>query len=88
VGIHEQSADNWKVFPNPAEESLTIELPRAMQEEAVLKLYNQSGAIVRRYDWPRQAQNLQISLSGLSNGIYWLELDDGEQVLRRKVMKQ
>ena len=88
VGINEHKQQAWKVFPNPANEQLTIELPKALQEEAVLKLYNQSGAIVRRYEWPGQAQKLQVSLSGLSNGIYWLELDTEQRKYRQKVVKR
>jgi PKD repeat protein len=88
VGIEKEEQEQWKVFPNPANEQLTIELPKAMQEEAVLKLYNPGGAIVRRYEWPRQDKTHRLSLKGLSNGIYWLELDDGRQTLRKKVVKQ
>ena len=88
VGINEHKQQAWKVFPNPANEQLTIELPKALQEEAVLKLYNQSGAIVRRYEWPGQAQKLQVSLSGLCNGIYWLELVTEQRKYRQKVMKR
>ncbi len=88
VGIHEHNADKWKVYPNPTEDKLTIELDQPLHDKATLRLYDQSGAIVRRYEWPRQAQKLQVSLSGLSNGIYWLELDDGTQTLRQKVVKR
>jgi hypothetical protein len=87
VGIKEDKQHTWKVFPNPANEQLTIELPKALQKEAILKLYNQSGAIVRRYEWPEQVQTHKISLKGLSEGVYWLELDDGTQTLRKKVVK-
>ncbi len=88
VGINEHKQQAWKVFPNPANEQLTIELPKALQEEAVLKLYNQSGALVRRYEWPGQDKTHRLSLKGLSNGIYWLELDTEQRKYRQKVMKR
>ncbi|MGM0612767.1 MAG: T9SS type A sorting domain-containing protein [Bacteroidota bacterium] len=88
VGINEQNADKWKVYPNPAEERLTVELDQALHEEATLRLYNQHGAIVRRHQWPKQAKTQHLSLSALSDGIYWLELDGEQRKYRQKVMKR
>ncbi|MCF8327899.1 MAG: T9SS type A sorting domain-containing protein [Bacteroidales bacterium] len=88
VGINEQNADKWKVYPNPAEERLTIELNHAIHEKATLRLYNQHGAIVRRHQWPKQAKTQHLSLYGLSNGIYWMELDIEQRKYRQKVVKR
>ena len=88
VGINEHNTDKWKVYPNPAENKLTIELDQALQDKATLRLYDQHGAIVRRYEWPQQDKTMQLSLEGLSKGIYWLELSGERRKYRQKVMKR
>ena len=88
VGINEHNADKWKVYPNPTEDKLTIELDQALHDKATLRLYDQHGAIVRRHEWPQQDKTKQLNLEGLSKGIYWLELSGEKRKYRQSVMKQ
>lgn len=88
VGIKNNKKAQWKLYPNPANDIITIELPWPVQHEMILKVYNQSGALVKKCRYPENINTFQVSLKGLSKGIYWLELDGEQRKYRQKVVKR
>lgn len=63
----------WKVYPNPVKDILTIELPEAMQG-LTLEVFNMLGQKVKEFIL---LDNIyQLDLSELTQGIYLLKADN------------
>jgi hypothetical protein len=86
VGNREIAAiENVKVYPNPIQDRLTVELPPSVAE-ATLTLFDILGRAVRR---EKGAQRIDIQRNGLQSGMYILKIEDekGRVVLRKILME-
>ena len=79
VGTTELEASSFQVYPNPANESLNIQLPSTFNR-AVASIYASSGQQIQQISAFQSGQSLvQISTSELTNGFYVLILNvDGQ----------
>lgn len=84
VGMGEQALQLISVFPNPANELLTIAFPQTTQ--ATLQLFESSGALVRSVNV--NTDNATLDLSGLANGVYHLTIRTADGVTTRQVIRQ
>ena len=87
VGIEESTNFSSRIFPNPAENSATIELQGVEGENIKFELYNILGEIVFKGNY-RPTSNFDyynIDLSSINNGIYNLVLKDGESLSTKKL---
>jgi photosystem II stability/assembly factor-like uncharacterized protein len=74
VGIFEQQKNSFvfSVYPNPANNLLTVNLENVNNQNLSLTIYNAIGAVVKTMDIQQNQQ--QIDVSNLSNGLYMIEL--------------
>ena len=87
VGIEESTNLSSRIFPNPAENSATIELQGVEGENIKFELYNILGEIVFKGNY-RPTSNFDyynIDLSSINNGVYNLVLKDGESLSTKKL---
>jgi hypothetical protein len=78
-----------KVFPNPARDAVTIEMPENLPQNTELKLYDALGQLVLEQQIAKGMQQVQISLKGLEHGVYFFELVNDEVVIGNgKVVKE
>ena len=70
----EEAAWSMRVWPNPAQSHLTMELHSLKEGSTALRLTNMQGQTV----WSQQAQQgrLRLDVSGLPNGMYLLQCGD------------
>jgi hypothetical protein len=87
VGIEESTNLSSRIFPNPAENSATIELQGVEGENIKFELYNILGEIVFKgnYKPTSSFDYYNIDLSSINNGIYNLVLKDGESLSTKKL---
>ena len=76
-------ANTWKVYPNPVEDWIQVELP-TYQEEVQLLIYNAAGQLVRQ----ERVSTAAISLNDLSAGLYVYELRSANRVETGKLIKR
>ncbi|MCG9879464.1 MAG: T9SS type A sorting domain-containing protein [Bacteroidia bacterium] len=82
-GIELPYFSGLKVYPNPAQDALHIEdLKYTFQE---YKIYSMQGVLVQQ---GKILQLNQISLNGLNQGVYFLALNNEEQIFKVKFIKQ
>ncbi|MCF8369859.1 MAG: T9SS type A sorting domain-containing protein [Bacteroidales bacterium] len=88
--VNRISKFNVLAYPNPAENFIYLELPdfRYLKEEARLNLITNSGEKVLSLAVPTRNKLMKINFSGLSKGLYILEINTGNQLLRSKVIIQ
>ena len=77
----EDLASQMEVFPNPNQGNFTVEVINASGD---LKIINMLGEIIRvdKLD----EMNTKLEISGLSAGVYLLELNSGKKQSRKKVI--
>ena len=81
VGIEENKIDNIEIYPNPAQDFISIELPK-IYNQASLNIYNLTGQLISQKQISQPSQNIPIP--ELGNGIYIFVIQNGERVLGRK----
>lgn len=82
TGISYTGKENFaRIYPNPASEKVSCEVNS--NSSCTLKLINSTGITVleRRFN-----KKTEVNVSGFSHGVYILELNDGENVHREKVI--
>lgn len=73
LSVGQNLSKEWKVYPNPVKDILTIELPEAMQG-LTLEVFNMLGQKVKEFILLDNIQHLD--LSELTQGIYLLKADN------------
>ena len=86
VGIKEQSIGNdvFKLYPNPANESLTLTLSEG--EGTELSLTDVLGKELNKYKMT--SDSITISLSEFNVGVYFIEVKTSNGVVRKKFVKE
>ena len=70
------------IYPNPASNSITIQIDEKLKEKFLISIINSLGETVLESDKP------EIKLSGISSGLYSVELKTTEgEIFRSKVVK-
>jgi hypothetical protein len=82
-GLEVISAASFKVFPNPVQDFLQFENEQYQWQQ--FKVYTLQGSLV--YSGKLDSQ-VGISVSGLNQGIYLLELSNDQYIFKGKFIKQ
>ncbi len=76
------SDENIRIYPNPASDYLAIKIDsKVINKDASVKIFNSQGQQVYGITSNNETQ---IDVSQLSNGIYFLEVNDSELVYKSK----
>jgi plastocyanin len=89
TGVREtQLPTSISIFPNPVSYLLNIELynSKTSYQESIVTIENMFGALV--YKSCIKNETLEINISDLQNGIYFVKVNDGEAVLTKKIVIQ
>ena len=81
-------AKNLRLFPNPATDILTLELPEFTTSDLIVELLNVTGQTMQVIDKERNSNVLRMNVSTLPSGLYWLKMQmEGELVVRKVVVE-
>ena len=86
VGVEEETEMTLMVFPNPARDILTIQLPNTTGM-AKVSIYNSTGQAVMSKIVNANGQ-ITLSIDSLSSGMYWLVWQDGANRKHQTFVKQ
>jgi hypothetical protein len=82
VSVNESKFDvNIKVYPNPAQEFVSVDLPNSFNQ-AQLSIYNLTGQLISQKQITHP--NQQIPITELGNGMYIFVIQNGDRVLGRQ----
>ena len=76
-----------KIYPNPAFETLNLELNELKDEEVGILIFNEIGQIVLRENVVPGDSLKKIDVSALQSGLYMLEVKSKSKIVRYKVVK-
>ncbi|MEM9525463.1 MAG: ELWxxDGT repeat protein, partial [Bacteroidota bacterium] len=85
--VVEQGLPARAVFPNPANDEVTIALASPLQD-GKWRIFNASGQLVSSGVWPQGLSLHQLPVRGLPSGIYHVEVSGNGGRLTAKVIKR
>ena len=76
------------IYPNPTNGSLNIRLQPEGDLPQTISVYNQMGQLVEAYEvnFTKNQPAVEIRMNDLSDGIYFVQVYDGENIQTRKVL--
>ncbi len=84
--IPDRSAPQWKLYPNPAGDYLTIDFMEISNEVQAVELVDMSGNVLRNIK--SIGNSLRISLSDLPGGVYSIRVSSSKGTTSRVFVKQ
>jgi hypothetical protein len=88
AGIEDNSLQSVDIFPNPMTTELVIRMNSNLNEQPVLRIMDAAGRIIEARQLPSEAGTVTLSVSHLTNGIYFLEMGSGTSRITHKLIKQ
>lgn len=76
------------LFPNPVAASLFITLTNSTAKHTKINIRNAAGAQVLEKETEYNDKPLEIDMSGLSSGLYLIEITSGNELYRQKFIKE
>jgi hypothetical protein len=88
AGIEDNSLQNVDIFPNPMTTELVIRMNSNLTEQPTLRIMDAAGRMVESRQLPSEAGTVTLSVSHLTNGMYFLEIGNGQSRITQKLIKQ
>lgn len=82
----QQEIPDFKIYPVPAHQSLTIEFPFHVQSSKMISIATATGEIVKKEVFNDQFH--RINIEALSSGMYFIHLQYENKIVTKKFLKQ
>lgn len=79
--------EDLRLYPNPAQEAVKLQLGRPAPANLHLTLYGPTGQVLQRQPWATGQQAVELALDGYPEGIYLLQLSGAGQQWTGKFFK-
>jgi hypothetical protein len=84
-GIAEDNAENWTLFPNPADDQLTLQ---GLPANAFIRVFNIAGQEVQVQADLKSGTQRTISTSNWAEGIYFVVAESAHEVVTQRLVVQ
>lgn len=81
VGTGQAQTGDLRIYPNPARDLVTIQLASPLQANGQLAVWDVAGRLMTRMIIGTGTEQMQLDAGSLPQGLYFLELNAGEQHL-------
>ncbi len=79
--IPEKGFAKLRVWPNPAEDWVTIELPVMTEQSSMLEICSMDGRVIREEKVSEKTTEHRLSTSKMDNGCYFVRIKSSETIL-------
>jgi hypothetical protein len=90
VNLPEETNDetnaNLKVYPNPTNDYLTVELTNSNQKEGTVSLLDEKGSVILTKQF--RSVSTKVYTGDLPSGIYFVRVNADQEEMVQKVIKQ
>jgi hypothetical protein len=83
LGVEDFSLNATSIYPNPSSGEFYIKTKTNLSK---VNLYNQTGALVRTINVTDDSKEVELSVSGVQAGVYFLELQNDSEKSWKKVI--
>lgn len=85
-GLNENGLNNLKIYPNPADLNICIEFQNESGKEAQIELIDKLGKC--KYSVKTTSNRIDIDVSNLSSGLYFIRIVKGNEINNCKIIVQ
>jgi len=78
---------NLDLFPNPSHDMMTVIIPNDVQQDFILKVYNDAGSLVLSKMFSGGTWRLYVDISHFNNGVYFVTLSTSNGIYSGKFIK-
>lgn len=86
TGIAESEISSFSIFPNPANDQLTIRLNDGFSKNSSLRILNSLGQIVLEKELSAGEKTVVIDIAGFAEGIYFLNITGEKSFVSQKLI--
>lgn len=86
VGIDDLSGSTLNIYPNPSTGRFYLQIGDAFKANTKIEVFNVVGMKV--FETLATAYKTEIDLSAMKQGVYYVRIDDGQNIITQKIMKQ
>jgi len=83
-----QTTENIQIFPNPAQSIIGLQSAVLSWQSADLAIYDLNGRKLIEKFLPKGKETVQVNVSGLENGVYFIQLQFENQTITKKLIIQ
>ncbi|MEL6803644.1 MAG: T9SS type A sorting domain-containing protein, partial [Bacteroidota bacterium] len=83
TSLGDLGAEDWLIFPNPAQDMLIVEAKRSAKRQSNIRLYNLQGQLLLQQTIT--GDQARLDLTALPNALYILQIENEAGVYRQKV---
>ncbi|MCF6308080.1 MAG: T9SS type A sorting domain-containing protein [Flavobacteriaceae bacterium] len=87
LGIEDDFISNFKMYPNPSEAIINL-MSNSFSETVGISIYNLQGQLVITEEKTPSNETIQVDISNLTTGIYFVKIVSGENTVIKRVIKQ
>ncbi len=87
-GIGDEQENVFSVFPNPANENVTILIPESSGKKKSMRMLSANGKVVKITDIPDLSTETRVFVGDLPAGLYIVELEMAGRLFRNKLIIQ
>ena len=88
TGVVNNGLEHIRVYPNPTTNRLNIQLKNPMQQNGELRVYNIWGKLLQTMPIEKGLEQTHLSLGNLASGVYLIEVQEGNALVRKRVIRQ
>lgn len=88
MGLNTLKAASLRIYPNPASELVNVRLNFPLAKSTTVKIYDALGAEVMRSAIPAGKDEIELNVSALNAGVYFVEFMNGSVKVNRKLVIQ
>jgi hypothetical protein len=76
------------LYPNPCSHYFKVHFNSALHTESAVNIYDFTGRLVLHQDLKARQTAIEIDVSGLASGLYYIEIQDGGKRIHGKFIKE
>ena len=84
----ENLEETVQVYPNPTRELVQVAFDNPMSEAGTVRLYDIQGSLLQTIPMAKNQQTLSLNLANYVSGIYWIEVQLREGLIKKRILKQ
>ena len=84
---NDTGVESLEIYPNPVRDLMNLNY-QIQSDEALLVIYDLSGKVVFSRNLDADNTKAELNLAGLEKGFYLVRINDGSDVITKKIVKQ
>ncbi|MCU4176897.1 S8 family serine peptidase [Carboxylicivirga sp. N1Y90] len=88
TAVDSEDYKSFLVYPNPTNGLLNIEMEDVDNANVKVRISNASGILVKAFEQELLGEQMTVNLESLAQGIYFLEVQNGEELKVQKITKK